>query len=39
MVYVTPAGGLARSYVISEAEGLVVIDVGSIGTARMWPSL
>ena len=34
MVYVTPAGGLARSYVISEAEGLVVIDVGSIGTAE-----
>ena len=34
MVYVTPAGGLARSYVISEAEGLVVVDVGSIGTAE-----
>jgi glyoxylase-like metal-dependent hydrolase (beta-lactamase superfamily II) len=34
MVYVTPAGGLARSYVISEAEGLVVVDIGSIGTAE-----
>ena len=34
MVYVTPAGGLARSYVISEAEGLMVVDVGSIGTAE-----
>jgi hydroxyacylglutathione hydrolase len=34
MVYVTPEGGLARSYVISEAEGLVVVDVGSIGTAE-----
>jgi len=34
MVLCDSAGGLARSYVISEAEGLVVVDVGSIGTAE-----
>lgn len=34
MVHVTHGGGLARSYVISEKQGLVVVDVGSIGTAE-----
>lgn len=34
MVFALAGCGFARSYVISEDEGLVVVDVGSIGTAE-----
>jgi glyoxylase-like metal-dependent hydrolase (beta-lactamase superfamily II) len=33
MVHLVPEGGLVRAYIISGAEGLMVIDPGSVGTA------
>jgi glyoxylase-like metal-dependent hydrolase (beta-lactamase superfamily II) len=34
MVYAVPDCGFARAYVIEEPEGLMVVDVGSIGAAE-----
>ncbi|MCX7635982.1 MAG: MBL fold metallo-hydrolase, partial [Syntrophales bacterium] len=34
MVHALQRCGFARSYVISEPEGVVVVDVGSVGAAR-----
>ena len=34
MVHPVPDGGLVRAYIISGAEGLMVIDPGSVGTAE-----
>ncbi|HLA28210.1 MAG TPA: hypothetical protein VJZ49_09990 [Syntrophales bacterium] len=35
MVHRIPDCGFARSYIIEEDDGLMVIDVGSIGAAQM----
>jgi len=34
MIHVVPNCGLARSYVVSGKDGLMVVDVGSVGTAE-----
>lgn len=34
MVHAIPKSGIARTYLIEEDEGLMVVDVGSIGAAR-----
>ncbi|MFH1080639.1 MAG: MBL fold metallo-hydrolase [Pseudomonadota bacterium] len=34
MVHAIPKSGFARSYLIEEAEGLMAVDVGSIGAAQ-----